>query len=201
MRTSMVGERRPLPRSYLDPTASQPRSPAGACPLDIHARMTGLCTQMRAPLPAQRIAAADHEFHMLLLQCSGNAALRLLGATPSQSLHRSMLGMREFIASDRRAQLDMARAHDRVLEAVVCSERPARLERDGPSLHAERTHRPPHRAPQRLRGTGNFVAETVTSGGGGELPAMLAETILARCQSEGPRATRCSWPPPRWSSR
>jgi len=27
--------------------------------------------------------------------------------------------MREFIASDRRAQLDMARAHNRVLEAVV----------------------------------------------------------------------------------
>jgi GntR family transcriptional repressor for pyruvate dehydrogenase complex len=86
---------------------------------DIHARMTGLCAQMRAPLPAQLIAAADHEFHMLLLQCSGNAALRLLGATLSQSLHRSMLSMREFIASDRRAQLDMARAHERVLEAVV----------------------------------------------------------------------------------
>jgi DNA-binding FadR family transcriptional regulator len=71
------------------------------------------------PLPAEHIAAADHEFHMLLLQCSGNAALRLLGATLSQSLHRSMLGMREFLASDRRAQLDMARAHDRVLDAVV----------------------------------------------------------------------------------
>jgi GntR family transcriptional repressor for pyruvate dehydrogenase complex len=86
---------------------------------DVHARMTGLCAQMRAPLPAPLIAAADHEFHMILLQCSGNAALRLLGVTLSQSLHRSMLGMREFIASDRRAQLDMARAHDRVLEAVV----------------------------------------------------------------------------------
>jgi GntR family transcriptional repressor for pyruvate dehydrogenase complex len=86
---------------------------------EIHARMTGLCAQMRAPLPAQLIAAADHEFHMLLLQCSGNAALRLLGATLSQSLHRSMLGMREFLASDRRAQLDMAHAHERVLEAVV----------------------------------------------------------------------------------
>jgi DNA-binding FadR family transcriptional regulator len=54
-----------------------------------------------------------------LLQCSGNAALRLLGATLSQSLHRLMLSMREFIASDRRAQADMARAHDRVLDAVV----------------------------------------------------------------------------------
>jgi DNA-binding FadR family transcriptional regulator len=86
---------------------------------EIHARMTGLCAQMRAPLPAPQIAAADHEFHMLLLQCSGNAALRLLGATLSQSLHRSMLTMREFIASDRRAQLEMARAHNRVLEAVV----------------------------------------------------------------------------------
>ena len=81
--------------------------------------MTGLCAQMRAPLPAEHIAAADHEFHMLLLQCSGNAALRLLGATLSQSLHRSMLSMREFLASDRRAQLDMARAHDRVLDAVA----------------------------------------------------------------------------------
>ena len=89
---------------------------------DIHARMTGLCAQMRAPLPAAHIAAADHEFHMLLLQSSGNAALRLLGATLSQSLHRSMLSMREFLASDRRAQLDMARAHDRVLEAVVCGD-------------------------------------------------------------------------------
>jgi GntR family transcriptional repressor for pyruvate dehydrogenase complex len=89
---------------------------------DDHARMAGLCAQMRAALPAQHIAAADHEFHMLLLQNSGNAALRLLGATLSQSLHRSMLGMREFIASDRRAQLDMARAHDRVLEAVICGD-------------------------------------------------------------------------------
>jgi GntR family transcriptional repressor for pyruvate dehydrogenase complex len=86
---------------------------------DVHARMAGLCAQMRAPLPAQHIADADHEFHMLLLQSSGNAALRLLGATLSYSLHRSMLSMREFIASDRRAQLDMARAHDRVLDAVI----------------------------------------------------------------------------------
>jgi TnpA family transposase len=30
-----------------------------------------------------------------------------------------MPGMREFIASDRRAQLDMARAHERVPEVVV----------------------------------------------------------------------------------
>jgi FCD domain len=92
---------------------------AGHLSPDIHARMTGLCAQMRAPLPAQLITAADHEFHMLLLQCSGNAALRLLGATLSQSLHRSMLGMREFLAADRRAQLDMARAHERVLDAVL----------------------------------------------------------------------------------
>jgi GntR family transcriptional repressor for pyruvate dehydrogenase complex len=92
---------------------------AGRLPPEIHAQMTGLCAEMRAPLPAQLIAEADHDFHMLLLQCSGNAALRLLGATLSQSLHRSMLGMREFLASDRRAQLDMARAHERVLEAVV----------------------------------------------------------------------------------
>jgi GntR family transcriptional regulator, transcriptional repressor for pyruvate dehydrogenase complex len=91
---------------------------AGRLSPDAHAQMAGLCAQMRAPLPAGHIAAADHEFHMLL-QCSGNAALRLLGATLSQSLHRSMLSMREFIASDRRAQADMARAHDRVLEAVV----------------------------------------------------------------------------------
>jgi len=73
----------------------------------------------RAPLPADHIAAADQEFHMLLLQCSGNAALRLLGATLSQSLHRLMLSMRELIASDRRAQLEMAHAHGRVLDAVV----------------------------------------------------------------------------------
>lgn len=86
---------------------------------EIHARMTGLCAQMRAPLPAQDIADADHEFHMQLLQSSGNAALRLLSATLSQALHRSMLSMREFIAADRRAQLDMARAHDRVLDAVL----------------------------------------------------------------------------------
>lgn len=86
---------------------------------DVQARMTGLCAQMGAPLPAQHIAAADHEFHMLLLQSTGNAALRLLGATLSQSLHRSMLSMREFLASDHRAQLDMARAHQRVLDAVV----------------------------------------------------------------------------------
>ena len=92
---------------------------AGRLSPEVHARMAGLCAQMRALLPAEHIAAADHEFHMLLLQCSGNAALRLLGATLSQSLHRSMLSMREFLASDRRAQLDMARAHDRVLDAVV----------------------------------------------------------------------------------
>jgi hypothetical protein len=54
---------------------------------------------------------------MLLLQCSGNATLRLLGATLSQSLHRS--SMREFIASGRRAQLAVARAHDCVLDAVA----------------------------------------------------------------------------------
>ena len=92
---------------------------AGRLSPEVHARMAGLCGQMRTPLPAEHIAAADHEFHMILLQCSGNAALRLLGATLSQSLHRSMLGMREFLASDRRAQLDMARAHDRVLDAVA----------------------------------------------------------------------------------
>jgi GntR family transcriptional repressor for pyruvate dehydrogenase complex len=84
-----------------------------------HARLRVLAAQMRAPLPAQDIADADHEFHMLLLQWSGNAALRLLGASLSQALHRSMRAMREFIAADRRAQLDMARAHDRVLDAVA----------------------------------------------------------------------------------
>ena len=89
---------------------------------DDHARMTGLCAQMRAPLPAQHIAAADHDFHMVLLQRSGNAALALLGATLSQSLHRSMLSMRVFIASDRRTQLEMARAHERILDAVVAND-------------------------------------------------------------------------------
>jgi predicted ATPase len=39
-------------------------------------------------------------------------------------------------------------------------------------------------------GNPHFVAGTVTSGGGGELPATLAETILARCQSEGPAGYR-----------
>jgi GntR family transcriptional repressor for pyruvate dehydrogenase complex len=86
---------------------------------ELHAKMMGLCAQMRAPLPAAHVAAADHEFHMLLLQSAGNAALRLLGATLSQTLHRTMLSIREVLATDRRAQLDMALAHDRVLEAVV----------------------------------------------------------------------------------
>ena len=39
-------------------------------------------------------------------------------------------------------------------------------------------------------GNPRFVAETVTSGSGGELPATLAETILARCRSEGAAACR-----------
>ena len=39
-------------------------------------------------------------------------------------------------------------------------------------------------------GNPRFVAETVTSGSGGELPATLAETILVRCQSEGAAAYR-----------
>lgn len=95
---------------------------SGRLSADVHARMTGLCAQMRAALPAHHIAAADHEFHMLLLQSAGNAALRLLGATLSQSLHRSMLTIREHIAADRRAQLEMARAHDRVLDAVIAGD-------------------------------------------------------------------------------
>ena len=56
---------------------------------------------------------------MPLLQCSGNAALCLLGATLSQSLHGSNFSVREFLASDRPAQLDMARARDRFLDAVA----------------------------------------------------------------------------------
>ncbi len=84
-----------------------------------HARLLVLCAKMRDRLPAQDIADADHEFHMLLLKSSGNAALRLLAATLSQALHRSMREMREFIATERRAQLDMARAHERVLHAVL----------------------------------------------------------------------------------
>jgi DNA-binding SARP family transcriptional activator len=39
-------------------------------------------------------------------------------------------------------------------------------------------------------GNPRFVAETVTSGSRGELPATLAETILARCQSEGAESYR-----------
>ena len=39
-------------------------------------------------------------------------------------------------------------------------------------------------------GNPRFVAGTITSGSGGELPATLAETILARCQSEGAAAYR-----------
>ena len=39
-------------------------------------------------------------------------------------------------------------------------------------------------------GNPRFVAETVTSGSDRELPATLAETILARCQSEGAAAYR-----------
>ena len=39
-------------------------------------------------------------------------------------------------------------------------------------------------------GNPRFVAGTVTSGSSGELPATLAETILARCQSEGAAAYR-----------
>jgi GntR family transcriptional repressor for pyruvate dehydrogenase complex len=95
----------------------------GRLSADDHAQMTGLCAQMRARLPAEHIAAADHAFHMVLLQRSGNAALALLGATLSQSLHRSMLSMRTFIATDRRAQLVMARAHERILDAVIEDDR------------------------------------------------------------------------------
>lgn len=86
-------------------------------------RLKVLCDRMREPLPAQAIADADHEFHMVLLEHSGNAALRLLSATLSQALKRSMREMREFLAEDRRAQLDMARAHERVLEAVMAGDR------------------------------------------------------------------------------
>lgn len=95
---------------------------AGQLDAATQARMSYLCFQMRARLPAQDIADADHEFHMLLLQSTGNGALRLVGATLSQALHRSMRSMREFIASDRRAQLDMARAHEKVLEAVLAGD-------------------------------------------------------------------------------
>lgn len=86
------------------------------------ARLTALCKRMRQPLPAQDIADADHEFHMILLDHSGNSALRLLAATLSQALQRSMRDMRQFIAADRRAQLDMARAHERVLAAVTAGD-------------------------------------------------------------------------------
>jgi GntR family transcriptional regulator, transcriptional repressor for pyruvate dehydrogenase complex len=92
---------------------------AGRIPESAQARLRVLASLMRAPLPADEIADADHEFHMLLLQWSGNAALQLLGASLSQALHRSMRAMREFLAADRRAQLDMARAHDKILNAVV----------------------------------------------------------------------------------
>ena len=39
-------------------------------------------------------------------------------------------------------------------------------------------------------GNPRFVAETVTSGGRGELPATLTETLLARCRSEGAASYR-----------
>ena len=39
-------------------------------------------------------------------------------------------------------------------------------------------------------GNPRFVAETVTSGSRGELPATLAETVLARCRSEGAASYR-----------
>jgi len=39
-------------------------------------------------------------------------------------------------------------------------------------------------------GNPRFVAETVTSGNRGELPATLAETLLARCQAEGAASYR-----------
>ena len=92
------------------------------------ARLRVLCERMRTRTTAEEIAEADHEFHMLLLECSGNSALRLLGATMSQVLLRSMREMREFIGADRRAQLDMARAHEQVLAAAV----------EGDSQHAWR---------------------------------------------------------------
>lgn len=88
------------------------------------ARLRVLCDRMRAVASTQAIAEADHEFHMLLLESSGNSALRLLGATMSQVLLRSMREMREFISADRRAQLEMARAHEQVLEAVVAGDGP-----------------------------------------------------------------------------
>jgi DNA-binding SARP family transcriptional activator len=39
-------------------------------------------------------------------------------------------------------------------------------------------------------GNPRFVTETVTSGSGGELPATLTETLLARCRSEGAASCR-----------
>ena len=95
---------------------------AGRLEQNAQARMRVLTALMRAPLPAQEIADADHEFHMLLLQWSGNAALQLLGASLSGALHRSMRAMREYLAADRRAQLDMARAHERILDAVIAGD-------------------------------------------------------------------------------
>lgn len=95
---------------------------AGRIDDSAQARLRVLAALMRAPLPADEIADADHEFHMLLLQWSGNAALQLLGASLSQALHRSMRAMREYLAADRRAQLDMARAHDRILNAVIAGD-------------------------------------------------------------------------------
>jgi GntR family transcriptional repressor for pyruvate dehydrogenase complex len=101
---------------------------AGRLDAQMHARLTELCARMRAPLPSEQIADADHEFHMILFGSCGNDALRLLGATMSQALKRPVFEIRQYIDGDEAARRRTARAHDRVVEAVVSGDKQAAWE-------------------------------------------------------------------------
>lgn len=81
-------------------------------------RLTELCDEMRTPASPDHGVAADHAFHYLLLSRSGNRAITFFADALSSALHRSLIERRLAIRSDRKAQIEMARAHDRIVAAL-----------------------------------------------------------------------------------
>src|SRR5262249_46250904 len=77
-----------------------------------------LCELMRNPRSAQDGVQADHRFHSLIFSSSGNNALAFFGYVLSAALERTLVDWRLAIASDRRAQLEIARSHERILAAL-----------------------------------------------------------------------------------
>jgi DNA-binding FadR family transcriptional regulator len=95
------------------------RLAAGRLDRDSVARLRECCREMRILGSPDHGVQADLEFHRLILASCGNGALTFFGNVLSSALQRTLVARRKAISGNNRAVLEMGRAHQRLLDALV----------------------------------------------------------------------------------